>query len=347
MNVAVFGVGSIGGIIASALISANKCAVTLVARGRALQALSTHGLRVQTFEGEQHHFNQIHVVNSETVHLQPRPPLDYILVCTKAHQLPTISQALSHLIGPRTVVVPCTNGLPYWFHPLQVTDPTGDLATTIPDTQLLGAVGMISGAVQPDYSCWETHWPSERNTLVIGEPNGAQHGENARAERLAGLFRGSQVAVQTTVCQPDDVQQIRDRIFDKLLINCSINSIGAVGQIDCGETCESGSSSDRLLRRLVQEAMNVGKAYSSAAAAPLHLSLDPGTISQHYQGQYGLKSSMLHDVEQWRETEKEYIVDALVELGSLYQVDTPCLETMSDLLSTYERRRRKRVVEGV
>ena len=56
---------------------------------------------------------------------------------------------------------------------------------------------------------------------------------------------------------------------------------------------------------------------------------------------------MLHDVEQWRETEKEYIVDALVELGSLYQVDTPCLETMSDLLSTYERRRRKRVVEGV
>ena len=47
---------------------------------------------------------------------------------------------------------------------------------------------------------------------------------NGRAQQLADLFQGSQVHVKVDVCQSTDPQQIRDRIFDKLLINCAINS---------------------------------------------------------------------------------------------------------------------------
>jgi ketopantoate reductase len=215
---------------------------------------------------------------------------------------------------------------------LQSTDPDGILSHTIPRKNLLGSQCFISGAAKPDYSLWETHWPSERNTLLFGELDG---GGATRAQQLADLFQGSRVQVQTNVCQPDDPQHIRDHIFDKLLINCSINTIGALTKLDCGETCETNSPSNRLLQRLVTEAIAVGE----HCVPPLTLTHTPQSISKHYNNQYGLKSSMLHDVENHRQLEKGFIVDPLVELGKVYNVPTPCLETVSDLLDVYEHQR--------
>ena len=345
MNVGVFGIGSIGGVVASSLISAGKCNVTLFARGQALKALSTTGLNLKTHEGDQHHFNVVDaLVDSEQIQCQPPQPLDYLLLCTKAHQVPSIASSLSQLLisNPNMIVVPCTNGLPFWFHPLESTDPDGILSHTIPRKNLLGSQCFISGAAKPDYSLWETHWPSERNTLLFGELDGGEldggeldGGGATRAQQLADLFQGSRVQVQTNVCQPDDPQHIRDHIFDKLLINCSINTIGALTKLDCGETCETNSPSNRLLQRLVTEAIAVGE----QCVPPLTLTHTPQSISKHYNNQYGLKSSMLHDVENHRQLEKGFIVDPLVELGKVYNVPTPCLETVSDLLDVYEHQR--------
>jgi len=342
VNVAIYGVGSIGGLVASSLISAGNCNVTLIARGRALQAIRRNGLRVRTFEGEEHQFDisPTQLLDSRALRMSPPSPspspppqLDYILVCTKAHQLPSVAASIRPLIGPNTTIVPLTNGLPFWFHPLTSTDPDGTISRAIPYDSVLGTVGMISGAVKPDYSWWETHWPSERNTLLIGEPNGARQGFNGRAEKLANLFLGAAVPIKANVCSHTDEQQIRDRIFDKLLINCGINSIGALGRVDCGETCEVGSASEKLLRRLVGEAMEV----SRMLEPPVLLSLDADKILTHYGGQYGLKSSMLHDVENGRITERSAIVDSLVELGKFHDVATPCLDTVACLLTTLER----------
>ena len=274
------------------------------------------------------------LVDSEQIQCQPPQPLDYLLLCTKAHHVPSIASSLSQLLisNPNMIVVPCTNGLPFWFHPLQSTDPDGILSHTIPRKNLLGSQCFISGAAKPDYSLWETHWPSERNTLLFGELDG---GGATRAQQLADLFQGSRVQVQTNVCQPEDPLTIRDHIFDKLLINCSINTIGALTKLDCGETCETNSPSNRLLQRLVTEAIAVGE----HCVPPLTLTHTPQSISKHYNNQYGLKSSMLHDVENHRQLEKGFIVDPLVELGKVYNVPTPCLETVSDLLDVYEHQR--------
>ena len=252
-HVAIFGVGSIGGIIAGSLLSARKCqSVSLIARGRAYQALSNTGLKLKTFEGQKYHFDhkQYHLYNSDTDN-KTSHPLDYILVCTKAHQLPAIAEKINALISPKTIVIPCTNGLPFWFHTgLKSTDPNGILTKAMPMNHLLGSVGMISGSVKSDYSQWETNWPAERNTLLLGRPNVNDNNDavnnNGRAQQLADLFQGSQVHVKVDVCQSNDPQQIRDRIFDKLLINCAINSIGALGRVNCGETCEPNSSSEKL-----------------------------------------------------------------------------------------------------
>ncbi len=44
------------------------------------------------------------------------------------------------------------------------------------------------------------------------------------------------------------VDDIRRCIFDKLLINCSINVVGALGAADCGQTIDFGED---LVRQLI------------------------------------------------------------------------------------------------
>ena len=147
------------------------------------------------------------------------------------------SGCYSETVGPKTTIVLCTNGLPFWFHRNPPSTDRGALARSIDPKQLLGCVGMISGGVFGMYERWESHWPSEKNTLLLGEPwPNRKSAETApgpsRALRLAALFEGSEVRVGVS-----ETDRIRDRIFDKLLINCSINSIGALTGADIGQTC--------------------------------------------------------------------------------------------------------------
>ena len=83
--------------------------------------------------------------------------------------------------------------------------------------------------------------------------------------------------------------------------------------------------------------MNEATAVACNLNPPIKLSLDADQILKHYNGQYELKSSMLHDVEKSQQTEKSAIIDSLVELGTIYNINTPHLETISLLLDTVER----------
>ena len=348
-RVAVLGIGSVGGIIAAALESAQRSVVTLVARGKCLDTLRTKGLAVKTFEGEHFNFgfdggrrvlamdeivyNPRHCTANNSEHHQ-----DFLLIATKAHQLTSVIHALPGLVGPQTTIVPCTNGIPFWFHSemLSSADPDGSLARSIDLGQVLGCVGMISGGVRGDYERWESHWPSQKNTLLLGEPGnldainipGSANPRSSRASCLAALFEGADVHVGVS-----ETDHIRDRIFDKILINCSINSIGALTGADIGQTCVEGSSSESLLRNIVAEASAVAKALDP----PLELEHTADSILAHYRGTFGLRSSMLQDVLRGRPTEKNEIIRSVVELGAAHGVATPRLEMAADLLDTIER----------
>ncbi len=341
-RVAVVGVGSVGGIVAGALESAGRSVVTCVARGRALQVLRRDGLRVRTFEGADHHFDfdrGQRVVDATAAPADAHHHhhhQDFVIVATKAHQLAGALDAVGPLVGPGTTVVPAVNGLPWWFHRLSCTDPGGRLSREIDVSQVLGCVGMISGGVRGDYERWESHWPSARNTLTLGEPMAPAASPSSspaetlspRAAALAALFEGGDVHVGVEI-----VPDIRSRVFDKLLINASLNPVGALGGADCGETCEPGSASARLVRTLVEEATAV----AAALEAPVALTHTADSVLAYYEGQYGLRTSMLQDLAAGRQTEVDHIVRSLVELGQAHGVATPSLSAVADLVDTRER----------
>src|SRR5579863_8955665 len=104
-SVAVVGAGAIGGWIADAFGHAGWT-VSMLARGATLAALRADGL---------------HVIHG-TLTRRSRPRAggaaelgshDYVFLTVKAHALPQLAPSLQPLIGPSTVVVSATNGLPW------------------------------------------------------------------------------------------------------------------------------------------------------------------------------------------------------------------------------------------
>ena len=92
---------------------------------------------------------------------------------------------------------------------------------------MIGCIGFVSGH-QVDsgfYKHWYSKWPTDRNRFILGDPLGLN-----RETPISNLFEGSEVPIQI-----DIAHDIRAQIFDKLLINCSVNTIGAISRLDCGE----------------------------------------------------------------------------------------------------------------
>jgi 2-dehydropantoate 2-reductase len=105
MRIAVFGAGSVGGYFGGRLAEAGQD-VVFISRGDHLKAIQRDGLRVESTEGD-------FIVRPAAAEDNPAAvgPVDAILVCVKAWQVPEAAAVLRPMIGRETVVVPLQNGV--------------------------------------------------------------------------------------------------------------------------------------------------------------------------------------------------------------------------------------------
>jgi 2-dehydropantoate 2-reductase len=105
MRIAVFGTGSVGGYFGGRLAEAGQD-VVFICRGDHLKTIQRDGLRVDSTEGD-------FVVQPARASEDPVAvgPVDAILVCVKAWQVPQAAEALRPMIGAETIVVPLQNGV--------------------------------------------------------------------------------------------------------------------------------------------------------------------------------------------------------------------------------------------
>jgi len=106
-SVAIVGAGAIGAWFGDAFDRAGW-RVSLVARGATLQALRQSGLRVE-------HGGSIRTSRPRAGSPAELGIHDFIVLTVKAQLLPALAPALRPLLGPNTVVVSGTNGIPWWF----------------------------------------------------------------------------------------------------------------------------------------------------------------------------------------------------------------------------------------
>jgi 2-dehydropantoate 2-reductase len=319
MKVCIYGVGAIGGFIGTRLALTGRCEVSAVARGATLAALRTHGLRLR----------QGGTLLNAPVQASDDPGAlgvqDLVVIAVKGPALGAVAERIAPLIGPRTVVLPAMNGVPWWFGagapalgdaPLQSIDPGGHIAAALPVAQVIGCVVHAST------------WTSEPGLvehkmgqgLIIGEP---LSGESERVQTLAALLRGA--GFDTTVSA-----DVRRDLWYKLWGNMTMNPITAI----------TGATVDRVLDDpLTRHFCSAAMAEAAAVGAKIGCAIEQSPEDRHQITRKlgAFKTSMLQDVEAGRPIELDALVSVVCEIAQRVGVATPFIDALLGLARLHGR----------
>src|SRR5260221_5647214 len=143
MKIAIFGAGAIGGYLATNLYRGGA-GVSVIARGAHLAAIEANGLTVRS-GGQTINARLPATDKAEEAGLQ-----DYVIVTLKATALPAAAPEIAKLMGPKTVLVTVSNGIPYWYfygldgpwrnHVVQSVDPAGLTFQLLPPSQVVRCI---------------------------------------------------------------------------------------------------------------------------------------------------------------------------------------------------------------
>jgi len=152
------------------------------------------------------------------------------MLTVKAQALPELAPSLAPLIGPETVVISGTNGIPWWFFAgfpgplqdlsLQSVDPTGSQREVFPSGRTLGSVVHASARVLAPAQAQLV----AMDRILVGEPSGLDSEHVLRV--VAALRRGGVNALASS--------RIRAEIWAKLWGNMNMNPLSALTRAGTG-----------------------------------------------------------------------------------------------------------------
>lgn len=311
MRICVVGAGAIGGYLGAKLALIGE-EVTLIARGKHLQAIQEQGLTLQMSDGSSEVVKPT-LATSEF----PNDEYDVVVLTMKAHSLPPMAAKIKNLCGPNTVIIAAQNGIPWWyFHKhggelegrrIESVDPDGVIESTIDTNQVIGCVV---------YPAAETVGPGvirhvEGNRFSLGELDGSS---TERIQRISAVFTKAGLKAPVR-------RDIRSELWVKLWGNLAFNPISALTRATLVDICTHSLTRD-LASQMMAEAQEVAQKLGVRFGV---------TIDQRIQGAEEVgahKTSMLQDIETGRPTEVDALVGAVCELGRATETPTPHIDSV-------------------
>jgi 2-dehydropantoate 2-reductase len=327
VRICFLGGGAIGGILAGHLATVEGVEVSLVGRRPMVEAINRDGLRVLSTEGE--------------VHSRPRAveraeelgPQDYVFLTVKAQQVDGVLPALPPLLGPETVVLPPTTGIPYWFfhgvggefdgRRLERIDPGGRHRAAIDPARVLGVVYWTAAEV---LAPGVVRHHRARPHCPIGEPDGSP------SERALRLGRAMEAGGVSAPVSP----RVRDEIWIKMVNSLCWNPVAC---LTLARNREVAASPEALavVRRMMEEADAVGERLGLSIPVPIAQRLAHTGATAH-------RMSMLQDLEAGRALEFDVLAASHAEMRELAGLPTPTLDAVYGLMAlraaAHEGRRR-------
>jgi len=305
LRVCIVGAGAIGCTLAARIAGSGQ-PISMLARGKTLEIIRSGGVMLFDLEGE---CRATVRAESDCTALGIQ---DVIFICTKAPSLSGLLPELSPLVGPKTIVVPVVNGVPWWyFHgvsgrhaglKIEAVDPDGSLSACLNLDQVLGCVIFITAHSEAPGVVRSNN----KHLMILGEPN------NQLSERLE-LVRS---LVERSGIEARASETIRDSLWTKILANLTSNPLSVI----TGASLEHIYSEPEL-KTIVSKILN--EALVTAAAYGARIAFDPQTFMQLGAGMGAVRTSMLQDYDAGRPLELAAIGDAVVELAALQGIDMP------------------------
>lgn len=307
MKFAVLGAGATGGYLGARLASAGFD-VTLIARGRHLEAMREHGITVLEAGGA-----ELVARPACTDRLEAAAEADVAFVTLKAHGLAAVAPALGAALRPGTALVFAQNGIPWWYfvghgdRRLESVDPGGVISASIPARHVIGCVVYPATSLEGPGVVRHV----EGNRFSLAELDGSR---SERVTAISGALgrAGLRAPVQS---------RMRQEIWLKLIGNATLNPVSALTRATLAELVGDPGTRE-LLRTLMLEVEAVGRAVGIEPDIGVDRRLEgAGRVGHH-------RTSMLQDVESGRPLEVEALVGSVVELAAQLSVPVPALEVV-------------------
>jgi 2-dehydropantoate 2-reductase len=301
LKIAVIGAGGVGGYFGGRLAEAG-IDTTFIARGPALETLRTHGLRVDSINGD-FALEQVQVTDDPAT----VGPVDAILVTVKAWQIPELN--LNPMIGDDTVVVPLENGI-------DAPDVLAKLAGR--DHVAGGLCAIVSMLAAPGHVKHVGYDP----LVMFGE---LDNRPSERLQRLRDAFLRANVKAEI----PPDIHH---SMWTKFLFIATLSGVGALTRVPVGTwrgIPEVRAIADASLHEVV----------ALANARGVDLGDDPvaKTWERYDAMPPSSTSSMQRDIIEGKPSELEAQLGAIVRLARESDVPVPVTSFIYHSLLPQER----------
>ncbi len=317
MRICIFGAGAMGGFVAARLAQVPGLSVSVVARGEQLAAIRANGLRVESPAGD------VQARVTATDRAEELGPQDAVFIALKQHQVTSALPAIVSLLGPETIVLPPTTGIPYWyFHELdgpwrgrqlEPLDPGGAQWRALGPQRAIGCVYWAAAEV---VAPGVVHHDGKLLRFPIGEPDGSN---SARVMRFAQAMNAAGLNAPV-------VPDIRAWIWAKMISSLSWNPLAVL----TGATTRR-MTADPDVVRLVRRVMGEAEAIAGAlGVTQWPIDMEQRIEAARNSGEH--RMSMLQDFDLGRPLEIDVLTDSIAAMRELAGVATPTIDEVYALL---------------
>lgn len=311
MRICIVGAGAIGGYLGAKLSLIGED-VTLIARGRHLEAIQENGLALQMSDNSME-VAQPALATSEF----PNTHYDVVVLTIKAHSLPQLAPKIRALCGPNTVIINAQNGIPWWYfrkhggslegRRIESVDPGGVIESNLDIDQVVGCVVYPAAEIAAPGVIRHV----EGNRFSLGELDGSS---SERLQSISSMFARAGLKAPVR-------RDIRSELWVKLWGNLAFNPISALTRATLVEICQYSHT-----RELAFQMMTEAQEVAVKLGVRFGVSIDQRIAGAEEVGAH--KTSMLQDIESGRPTEVDALVGSVSELGRLTETPTPHIDAV-------------------
>ncbi len=304
MKVAVMGAGAVGGYFGG-ILAKSVVDVTLIARGKHLQAMKEKGLFVKSYKGD---FKAKVRATSD-----PREvgPVDLILFTVKSYDTEEAIQLCFPMIQEKTTILSLQNGI----------DNDEKIAKSVGWEKILGGVAYIGVSLEEPGVIRH----SAVGKIAMGELDGRV---TDRVKEIAEMFSKAEIPLEVS----GEIVKLK---WEKLVWNAAFNALTTITGATVADVMR-----DAKLKEIAVDAMHE----VIEVAKKSGVELDESTIDDALELSKNVgdfKTSMLQDFERGRRTEVEALNKIVFERGREVNVRAPINQCFYSLVSFLEKRRRR------